>query len=250
MILSDQRDKLSEILCLPIKKGVKKVEKIKITDEYIYVNDCCDYDMLKITIKFYQIIYKEILAGLNVINNGKIVNESFFGDTMCSFNNVANLISEAGKSKKKRTKEDEWPRYLKDYKKQYHCLANFWIIPSFIGRTNPKTPRKYRFYSKSKNGINDYMDKFLINLKKTYNCYETAFNDYFSMFSSYNDFLDSHFLINSFVDNNLNVFEYSNSKDAKFIIYEMTNKIKKRAESIANSVYADELWRFLSQYIA
>lgn len=55
------------------------------------------------------------------------------GDTMHSFNSLANVILGD------RCKDEEmWPEELIDYRSKYHCLANFWIIPMCHGRKKAK----------------------------------------------------------------------------------------------------------------
>lgn len=42
------------------------------------------------------------------------------------------------KTKKERSSKEEWPNELIDYQPKYHCLANFWVIPMYHGRTSTK----------------------------------------------------------------------------------------------------------------
>jgi hypothetical protein len=95
-----------------------------------------DADMSDFAIGFYEIIYKEILKGKPILGQkGSLRNSEFAGDTMNSFNTIANCTPGAGKSSRLRTEKEEWPEYLRVYHSQYHCLANFWILPMDIGRT-------------------------------------------------------------------------------------------------------------------
>ena len=95
--------------------------------------------MSDFTVGFYEIVYKDLLKCMTLLNGkGELYNAQFAGDTMNSFNTIANFTINAGKSMAKRTPLEEWPEYLKDYRIRYHCLANFWILPMDIGRTSRK----------------------------------------------------------------------------------------------------------------
>lgn len=123
-----------------------------------------DEDMSDFAVGFYEIIYKSILCGTSIINkdNDGFVDNRFAGDTMNSFETIANLFPEAGNCKKNRTASSLWPEVLQHYKKQYHCLANFWLLPIKIGRKiekgNELCKASYEF------DIKDYVDRFLISL--------------------------------------------------------------------------------------
>jgi hypothetical protein len=84
-----------------------------------------DEDMSDLAIAYYQAIYPGVFS----------YTDHIIGDTMNSFNTTANRIPEAGASKTKRTPESQWPHELIAFHNAYHCLANFWILPSAIGRS-------------------------------------------------------------------------------------------------------------------
>ena len=93
---------------------------IKTSQKYIRKNDP---DMSDFAIGFYEIIYKDILNGKTILDEkGYLQNKELFaGDTMNSFRTI----------KRRNPKEN----ILKKYEYQYHCLANFWLIPMEMGRT-------------------------------------------------------------------------------------------------------------------
>ncbi len=59
---------------------------------------------------------------------------------MNSFNSLANIILD-NNDKNSRSSKDIWPDYLEKYEKDYHCLANFWVIPMRHGRKSAKLGR-------------------------------------------------------------------------------------------------------------
>lgn len=230
----DRKDVVKKLLLAPIVNGdFIRSENGKIyTGQRYYTG--FDPDMTDITVEFYKIIYnKDILD-----ENGRLQNEQYAGDTMCSFNTVANMVPEAGKSKKHRTPYSTWPKYLQDYYNHYHCLANFWILPKKIGRN------AFGTLCKAKRGLYDYMDRFLRFYRENLDRYKTEYPDYGDTFGSFEEFARRHFLVGSYVcenKNSLEIVDFSYCNDPKKIIYNMQNKIEKRAESI-KSVHCEELF--------
>lgn len=193
-----------------------------------------DEDMSDFAVGFYEIIYKDILNSKSLLNdNGYLLNKEFAGDTINSFNTIANITPGAGRSRKQRTPNGKWPEYLQDYHEKYHCLANFWLIPMEMGRTTKG------ILNKAKKPINDYMDCFLeiVHLKIKFDCCD---REYFKCFSSWRDFASKHFLINSYMDQELKIDLYSQYQSDKFI-EKVFEKIELRAECIVQSECAKEL---------
>ncbi len=131
-----------------------------------------------ISVGFYKIVYKDILGESNVeiLNeNGTYKNENYMGDTIHSFNSLANVILD-NKSKNERSPKEAWPKELIDYQSKYHCLANFWVIPMCHGRTSAKLNRY------------DSLDAYLNKV-----CTGTIKNadEYFQKFT-YESFLEIH----------------------------------------------------------
>ena len=252
-----KQEQVKEILLMPIVcnksiKGTVRRENLIYTGQK-YCNGT-DEDMSYFAVGFYEIIYRNILKNEN--NHRSILNKdkyffdiNFAGDTMNSFNTI---------SKEYTKNSSDWPDYLWKYFEGYHCLANFWIVPMHVGRTSSHTPKELRVVSKSKNGINDYMDKFLNDYKKNESKYKELYKDYFSEFQDFNDFATQHFLLESYyILEKEEIEEYSNSSNHTLeeIISSMKSKIETRANCISKSEsdldFGDSkkvLWKALWKY--
>lgn len=257
MCNSLKRKQVYQILLMPIectKYSNGNVEitlektSIKSTQTYFpnkNYNIVLDEDMSDFSIGYYQIIYDEILNGNPIINSctDSLFDQKFAGDTMNSFNTIANLFPEAGRNRKNRTEYACWPKVLQDYKKQYHCLANFWILPIEIGRKLDKEGQNRLCKASYFYGINDYMDKFLKELAE-----QKTFPKIFSKkIDSFSKFEEIHFLKGSYTDTDSSIFEFSNNTDGESLIRNITDRIKCRAVTIANSKYVDALWNYFSE---
>ncbi len=196
--------------------------------------------MSDLSIGFYKIIYDKILYDSILNDKGDLFDTNFAGDTMNSFNHIANMVPECGKSRKQRTPMEEWPSYVVDYFNRYHCLANFWILPSDVGRTLKGVLNK-ALYAK------DYMDRFLMMVHDWYEgkYINKPYNNYFSKFISWEDFLEKHFLVNDvYVSAQGKVATYSCSDSPKKIIDIIIRKIENRAEEISKSNAAERLYKY------
>lgn len=228
---------LTPIICCKSYKGTFREGDKIFTGQKYYSG--ADEDMSDFVIGFYEIIYRDILKGALILDKrGYLENKEFAGDTMNSFNTIANKTPGAGKSRSTRTPETEWPQNLVDYKNFYHCLANFWLLPMDVGRT---TRGKL---NKAKSPISDYVDRFLTMLS-TYIEFNSIDRQYFSCFKDWKDFVDKHFLDEAYVSKELNVLEYSH--DESRFIEEAKEKIRLRAKHIAESKYLDELWHYFKE---
>ncbi len=150
---TDQQKEIFKILLTPIEatraKNGKRIERTgnEIISPQHYRSKFLDPDMSDLAVKFYKILYTNSLQsflpenGEILDNEGHFVDMDFAGDTMNSFHSIANRTDKAGTSRKGRTSIIEWPEYLKIYFRQYHCLANFWIIPMALGRSSSKGER-------------------------------------------------------------------------------------------------------------
>lgn len=98
-----------------------------------------DPDMSDLAISFYQILYNEKLIDFDLLDNqGYLKNKEFAGDTMNSFTTIANGVVSNELQFKGRKLNISVDPYLIYYKCQYHCLANFWLIPMRDGRQSSK----------------------------------------------------------------------------------------------------------------
>lgn len=141
---------------------------------------------------------------------------------------------------------------MKNYYEFYHCLANFWLLPLWIGRSYPNMPQEHRWASKTRRGIDDYMDCFLSFLKNgNYSHFTKQYGQYELKFDTFDTFCSKHFLIGEkcFVRNG-EIFMYSQEGSPEEVILIMIDLIKARAELISkdkrvcNKLY--DLWKRLN----
>lgn len=231
----EKKEKVCEILKTPIvcedkKAGIKYDPNTKVIYTGQKYEKDPDEDMSDFAIGFYEIIYRDIVKELpdeKILSNGKLVNYCFAGDTMNSFNSIANLVPEAGQSKKTRTPKEEWPPKLQKYHHRYHCLANFWILPFCIGRTG----KKLNYY--------DSMDIFLEEIKKSDCKILERYNSYFDAFPTFPHFKEKHFITEYNINGNtLSIYK---NKEAEKLIEQALNMIDERAKEISARYY-EELW--------
>lgn len=242
--LEDKQNYVYKILLTPIycNKEYSNIEykEDKILTGQKYIRSA-DEDMSNFTIGFYKILYKDILQQNPILKeNGNLFNNEFAGDTINSFARIANRTPGAGKSNKERTLERYWPDYLVLFNKQYHCLANFWMIPMGIGRTLHK-------WSKAKKSW-DYMDRFLKTYIENKEIYIKMYPTYFSAFDGIKDFAQRHFLLGSYINANMEIDIYSDTKkyDSHAVIKRMQEKVELRARCISESKYTTELWEYFN----
>ena len=176
---------------------------------------------------YYEIIYKDILQDVEklVDDDGDLVNREFAGDTMTSVSKLPQL------------------------RDRYHCLANFWIVPEFIGRTSKYTPDKYQEWSKVSNvyNIQDFMDRFLSLVNENLEVYKSLYPSYFKNIDTFKLFVEIHHLNGVYVDEEYNSIKFSNNIDASTsdILFEV---MKSRAKKISESEYVDKLWDYFNEY--
>ena len=239
-----QKKEVKKILLTPIKVWSRNQGEtiIKIKDNVIYSTQTYegsfDEDMSDFAVGFYEILYKSLLKEKKILHKEKLADSAFAGDTMNSFNTIANRVPEAGKSRKQRTCKEVWPEYLSSFKDHYHCLANFWLLPMEIGR---KSNHPY-----SKTRCKDYMDRFLNKISKEFGNVEEL-----NIYGDFEQFKTVHFLEGSYVgDEDGKVLSFSNSSKntAEEVIKSMTQRIYKRAEMIANSPVAEDLFSYFEKY--
>lgn len=113
--MTEKEKEVYKILLTPIKCD-KKVHNICMKDNVIYslqVYKCnSDEDMSDVSVGVYKIVYKDILGGNNgeILNeDGSYKNENYIGDTIHSFNSLANVIL-GNKTKNERSPKEEWPK--------------------------------------------------------------------------------------------------------------------------------------------
>ncbi|MDY5576152.1 MAG: hypothetical protein SPF70_01540 [Lachnospiraceae bacterium] len=181
---------------------------------YKFIPDC---DMSDFACGFYEILYGDAFKCQKIVdeNNGCLINKNFAGDTMISVSKLPGL------------------------KNKYHCLANFWILPTELGRkSDDKLSKTGHYYE-----IEDFMDRFLLLLKYKFEEYKKVFPDYFSHIEGFDNLSDVHFIKESYLDEHNNVLQFSNNINEKTEEY-LWNCIKKRAEMIANSKFSSRLMEY------
>lgn len=226
---------LTPIECTGKSRGAPIIQLrgsvIETTQTYV---GCLDADMSDFALGFYEIIYKEILGNHHIINSAGILqNSCFAGDTMNSFQSIANITPNAGRSKRTRSPITDWPIELQKYQRQYHCLANFWILPVNIGR---KSMKLNKF---------DSMDIFLNQVKSNYESVFKQHHNYYSQISNPKDFYRIHF-ISSYSPEI--VMKYS-EVNAINVINQATTRIYRRAIDLAESDYADDLYNYFERVL-
>lgn len=216
------------------------IDKNKIISQksYYYTN-YEDVDMSDFAIGFYEIIYEDLLNNQSILDQSKIKNKSFMGDTMNSFNTVASLFKKIKGYKKGKCDYKEYPEWLQKYSAKYHCLANFWLLPMQLGRTITSTESILGFDLNKVTSSKDYMDQYLKNLEKQFPQLKKANLPYFSQFSNYDDFIEKHFLPEYTI--------FSKDNDPETIVSNMENFINTRAELIAKSDKVDKLYEYFDK---
>lgn len=252
MVDNTKRTQVYEVLLMPIKCekhcGLGNDRKVNISKEgrcikttetywrqykdrntgnlfrYPFKSDC---DMSDFACGYYEIIYKDILQDVQklVDDDGNLVNREFAGDTMTSVSKLPQL------------------------RDKYHCLANFWIVPEFIGRTSKYTPAQYQKWSKTSNvhNIQDFMDRFLSLVNKNFEVYKSLYPSYFKKINDFKHFVKIHHLDGAYVDEKYTVIQFSYNMDISTSdrLFEL---IECRADNISKSEYADELWDYFNKW--
>ena len=203
-----------------------------------------DEDMSDFAIGFYETVYQGLIPDKKLLKeDGGLSNMQFAGDTM-------NAKVYCGKDVDANS----------SWKSKYHCLANFWLLPVHVGRSSAKTPTDERKYSKSKNGINDFLDKFLKYYSDNYKEYADKYGDYVNCMAQDRDedknskdidiglFYKNHCLLGSFVEEKKDGYEITNfSRDNKKpdinICEKVWDLIKCRADKLAEE-YGEQLYEY------
>ncbi len=183
-----------------------------------------DCDISDVACGFYEIIYRDILPGHIVCEDGNLFDKEFAGDTMNTVKKMPGLTE------------------------KYHCLANFWLLPMKLGRMSDHELSK----TDSKYAIQDYMDRFLIAVQDKFEEYRRAFPRYFAKIRTFEEMVNVHSLEGSHVERVMSedlseekyVVQTFSDMPAVFKEETVWNYIKKRARVIADSQYGEELERY------
>ncbi len=237
-----RQEQLYNLLMNPIecitnneKMIFKKNGKIYSSQKYICDSGIknLDQDMSDFSVGFYEILYKKYFNNFNILkDSGKLQDKQLAGDTMNSFNSIANCTSGVGKSVKDRTTKNEWPEYLQKYEEKYHCLANFWILPYELGRSG----KKGNYY--------DSVDVMLNRVKNDYNVIG-KYSKYTENIDTYDEFCSMNMLGNYVIDTEIiTKYQKGNSKE---IIDHIIENIEERAVYIANSEITSEVMEYFKE---
>ena len=250
---NDKRAIVKKLLLTPIDCNKTKYHSIQLDidkgiicspQKYVRKSDC---DMSDFSIGFYEIIYRDIIPnkdGKLLSDKGYLINKEFAGDTINSFNTLANIILGV-KSNKERKTEDTWDDLLKDYKRNYHCLANFWLIPMRHGRQSKKLSNT------------DSLDLYLEKLSKDFKSFKAdefikyradnnQYENYFRVIDTYKNFLDKHCI--SWYMIKMGVRDFYKNKDrdkdiCKSFVGNISKFMDERADVISKK-YTDELYEY------
>ncbi|MEA4922925.1 MAG: hypothetical protein VB031_06105 [Eubacteriaceae bacterium] len=236
-LLNAKQKQVYDILLTPIccDKKYNKISKKRgtvLSGQKYYSN--ADEDMSDFAVGFYEIIYKNILKENVLDTEGHLYFEEFAGDTMNSFQSIANITPDAGNTKNNRTDYKEWPSYLQYYHDNYHCLANFWLIPMKLGRRSMKL-NKF-----------DSLDLFLDALEEDYDGEISCYEEYRNSISTFESFCEIHFVgpgrERSVI---LNSYKSDKKEGQKIVGYAMDD-IKNRAYRMATSNHSNGLWEYFN----
>ena len=240
---SECQQQVYELLLMPIicddrdRKNIERFNDIIYTGQK-YTSPYIDEDMSDYAVGFYEILYKNILGNQPMLDGkGNFIDAEFAGDTMNSFETIANRTPGAGKTKTERTNESEWPEFLRIYKHRYHSLANFWILPAEMGRSLKGELNKAR-------RAGDFMDRYLKVLRE-----EVKFNGqerrYCNSFKHFDDFLNKHFLKSGYFDKD-SIISISSGSAEEFT-KRAIKAMEGRARDISESEYAESLWEYFNR---
>lgn len=233
-----EREQVKKILMMPIKCEKRKPVNIIVENGIVkstqrYYNGF-DPDMSDFAVGFYNIMYKDILNEEGVLDGKYFCNQDFAGDTINSFNSIANLVPSAGNATKLRTATDECPKFLRKYSNDYHCLANFWILPMPLGRRG----KKLNYF--------DSIDVFLNKLKESYDLLK-KYTDYYKQINNYDVFCRIHFIENYKPLDDIS--EKYRGREAEEIVRQAYKFIDMRADNIcANDEVCKDLYDYFKKW--
>ena len=240
----DKQKELYLVLTAPIvidkkkdkqKNGACWCRKGKLIKSGQRYKEDLDEDMCDLAIEFYRALY-----GINILDvYGESINKDFVGDTM---NNPTPFLV---MYEKKRCK----PAALKELKEQYHCLANFWILPLEVGR-KLGTLAKGR-----KTTYDDFVDRFLIAImdEKNTAIFNQCYPEYCQFFNlekkeentHWKIFASAHYIDNVYMkkkNGSYDVVVYSKQDSHEEIIKTMLDLINERAINIVESEKHKDLY--------
>lgn len=229
-------EQVKSILLMPLECTSQESEAVFEHEGRLFSSQAykgLDPDMSDLAVEFYKIIYNEQLGPEGEILKGRqLIEQDFCGDTMNSYRNMAKRLPDH--------QSGAWQG-------QYHCLANFWLLPMHVGHSSPHTARRGLMkYSKSMKGTDDYVDRFLKKYLEDYDEYVEKFPKYAAKFQREN-FAEAHYLDGIYMEaGEVILFSYPSDEEISGLPDQVMEKIRRRAELIANKK-GDELARLFSR---
>lgn len=248
MFLLNTKEIVKKILLTPIEcnkryKTIKLVNGEICSPQKYYCGEDCD--MSDFAVGFYEIIYANIIPGKKILNNGFFTSKEFAGDTMNSFNSLANIILD-NNDKNSRSSKDIWPDYLEKYEKDYHCLANFWVIPMRHGRKSAKLGR-YDSLDYYLQRLEDDYESFKHDEAIKYTRDDNLYTNYFKIIDTFDKFLEAHCISNyKIIKNTQEIYKNRDKEKCKKLIENIYSSMEERAEIISKK-YTNELYQYFSR---
>lgn len=139
--------------------------------------------------------------------------------------------------------EDNTKQLFHRFYDLYHSLANFWIIPMKMGRNSRKTVFGVQ--------TQDYMEKFLSEIKNNWSDLKTQDKCYFEKFSDYSEFTEKHFITETdYLESAKDTKGIRSSLEEKIavkIVSGIIHAIENRAVLLSKSEeYGEQLWNLLN----
>ena len=208
-----------DVLLTPIivekKSEYKRIGNIIFSPQKYYGYE--DPDMSDLAIEFYKIMYNKN----EIINtSGKIIDINCAGDTINSFNTLANELNPKYNNRWDNNDNlkihiDPFQTYLRN---QVHCLSNFLLIPLYDGR---KSKKHNKF---------DSVDKYLNDIKTNWEDICAQNSKYLNNIKDFEDFCKLHHV--HYNEDNIKKYD---EKDYNYLQNKMISFIKNRAEEISDN---------------
>lgn len=175
-----------------------------------------DPDVSDIAMDFYSLIYN---INENLVQNRRLVNTDFCGDTITSYKTL----------KKKIDINQKTDEQLRDIT---HCLANFWLLPMDVGHSSSWTAKRHLMHLSKSVKCKDWMPSFLKYYFENINLYKEAFATYTEKFSSEEEeYKKQHYLIGIDEKKIKSIKDYTDMYDIR-----INNMIKSKGNKIIEMI--------------
>lgn len=245
--MTSRQQQVYDILLMPIRsrKASTSISRtdgwISSSQRYCYMEDP---DMSDFAVGFYEILYgSSLLSGRRMLaSDGFVSDVELAGDTMTSFNTLANTILDDPDAKH-RSPESVWPEELRVFHQRFCCLANYWVIPMRLGRSGTKL-NQYDSADLFLDKVEHELPRLREEQTISYRGYQSE--NYFRQIQGYGDFCRIHFAEREFEPSELLPL-YQSRDGCIEIVRRMTSSIEKRAVRIAETEAVSRLlWDYFS----